>query len=284
MTRVGPDGGCDAGTEGGSAPGRGCCSIRSIQRATKSEERGTSLAGKRKAIPVATEAALWTLSNGRCYAPACPFPVIAEVRPGVYRKNALVAHIYSVRPNAPRFDKKMSDEERDSFVNLLLLCLPHHTEVDDKKTGEERYPPDLLHKWKIDHEGSNGPALAELGSIREERLTELLVDVFSPPVERLQAIAERLEETGTLNAGTVAELRQIVDVLTNTPAGPDGRTAASLGFAAEVFGDRNFRKAATSLAAAADALPSSNEIARLREAAEIISAASRNIRRYGREM
>lgn len=242
------------------------------------------MAGKRKDIPPATEAALWALSNGRCYAPGCPFSVIVEVRPGVYRKNAQVAHIYAVRPGTPRFREELSDEERDAFSNLLLLCLPHHTEVDDKKTGEERYPPELLHKWKVDHEGGNGPALAVLGPIDEERLTELLVDVFAPPVERLQAIAEQLEETGTLNAETVVELRQIIDVLTNTPTGPDAGIAASLGYAAEIFGSSNFDTAAKSIAAAAETLPSSEEINQLREAADVISAASGNIRRYGEEM
>ena len=61
------------------------------------------MAGKRKDISAATEAALWALSNGRCYAPACPFPVIVEVRPGIYQKNAQIAHVYGVRPGAPRF-------------------------------------------------------------------------------------------------------------------------------------------------------------------------------------
>jgi hypothetical protein len=117
------------------------------------------LAGIRGSIPAATEAALWTLSNGRCYAPECPFPVVVEIRTGVYRKNAQIGHIYGVRPGAPRFQASLLDHERDAFTNLLLLCLPHHAEVDDKKTGERLYPPDLLRGWKVNHEGSNGQAL-----------------------------------------------------------------------------------------------------------------------------
>src|SRR5258707_706100 len=48
----------------------------------------TRVTGYRKNITPATQAALWTLSNGRCYAPGCTFPVVFEIRPGVYRKNA----------------------------------------------------------------------------------------------------------------------------------------------------------------------------------------------------
>ena len=73
-------------------------------------------------------------------------------------------------------------------------------------------------------------------------------------------------------------------MLTNTPTGPDAGIAASLGYAAEIFGSNNFDTAATSIAAAAETLPSSDEIAQLHAAAEMISAASENIRRYGGEM
>lgn len=141
----------------------------------------------------------------------------------------------------------------------------------------------MLHDWKAKHEGRNGPALAALGSIEEERLTELMVDLFAPPVKRLQEIADRLEKTGTLNAETVAELRQIVDVLTDAPAGPDARTAMALGYAAEVFGHSGFGQAARALAHAADALPNREGIRSIIGAAEALSAAAEKIRRYGGE-
>ena len=139
-----------------------------------------ALAGDRKSIPAATKAALWALSNGRCYAPGCPAPVVVEVRPGVYRKNAQIAHIRGVR--APRHDPSLTAEGCTLFTNLLVLCLPHHGEVDDRRTGEKNYPVPLLMQWKADHEGSNAQALAALGAVDEDRLTSLLLEVFSPPV------------------------------------------------------------------------------------------------------
>lgn len=214
------------------------------------------MAGTRKNINAATEAALWALSNGRCYAPGCPCPVVMEIRRGVYRKNAQIAHIYGVRDGAARYDAGVPDDERDAFINLLLLCLPHHGEVDDKKTGELLYPPDVLRAWKVAHEGTDGPALATLGRVDEDRIGELLAEAFSPPVERLQAIADQLEQTGTLTAASLRELRQVIGVLMDSPAGPDRRTAAMLADAAEIYGASSFGQAASHLSAAAEALDS----------------------------
>jgi hypothetical protein len=180
--------------------------------------------------------------------------VVVEIRPGVYRKNSQVAHIKGVR--APRFDPTLSAEQCAAFSNLLILCLPHHAEVDDRKTGEKLYPPHVLRKWKADHEGRNEAALAALGPIDEESLTQLLLDVFTPPVKRLQQIADQLEKTGTLNARTVIELRDVIDIMTSSPAGPDAQTAEMLAEAAEVFGSRRFRDTVEALGEAADLISS----------------------------
>ena len=204
----------------------------------------------RKKIHPATQAALWTLSNGRCYAPGCQFPVVVEMRKGVYRKNAQIAHIKGVR--APRYDPTLGAEECAAFSNLLILCLPHHAEVDDIKTGEKLYPPHVLNKWKTDHEGRNGAALAALGAIDEESLTELLLGAFTPPIKRLQQIADQLEETGTLNAQTVAELRQVVEVMATSPAGPEDHIAAMLSEAAEIFSSMQFDETVRRLSEAAE--------------------------------
>jgi len=67
------------------------------------------MAGVRKHISAATEAALWVLSTGRCYAPGCGSQVVVEVRPGVLRKNAQIAHIRGVR--RPRYDPTLTAEE-----------------------------------------------------------------------------------------------------------------------------------------------------------------------------
>jgi hypothetical protein len=189
-------------------------------------------------------------------------PVVVEVRPSVYRKNAQIAHIRGVR--APRYDPALSRAACASFTNLV----PHHGEVDDKKTGETRYPVETLTQWKTDHEGANGPALAALGPVDEETLTGLLTQVFSPPAKRLQQIADQLEKTGTLTARTLVQLRQIVQVMNAGPTGTSAETAEMLAYAAGVFGTSGFSDTIEELGAAAESLSSRAIAARIRDSGE----------------
>ncbi|MCU1680249.1 MAG: hypothetical protein JWQ81_988 [Amycolatopsis sp.] len=209
-------------------------------------------AGERKNLHPATLAALWAVSNGQCYAPGCVMPVVLEVRPGIYKKNSQVAHIYGVKPGAARYQDDMDAPERDSFANLLLLCLGHHEEVDG---DEDRYPPETLEEWKTAHEGSANSVLNSLTVLDTKGLMELLTEIAEPPLNRLETITRRLEETGTVTADTVNELKQIIAVMSDTGAGIDAHTAQTLSYAAEVLGTNDFSNSARLLAEAADILP-----------------------------
>lgn len=159
-------------------------------------------------------------------------PVVLEVRPGVYRKNAQVAHVYGVKPKAARYREGMPPEERDSFANLLLLCLAHHQEVD---SDEHRYPPELLKEWKKQHEGGNNPVLNNLRVTNLDALGELLAELAEPPLQRLEAVTKRLEETGVANAETVRELKQIISTMATMDGDVSAQSARALAYAAEVF-------------------------------------------------
>jgi hypothetical protein len=56
--------------------------------------------------------ALLTLSQGSCYHPECDRHVISWTDAST--------------PGSPRYDLDMTDEERRSFPNLILVCKPHH--------------------------------------------------------------------------------------------------------------------------------------------------------------
>ena len=75
-----------------------------------------------------------------------------------------------------------------------------------------------------------------------------LAEIAEPPLERLETITARLEETGTVTEETAAELRQVISRLSMTITGADARTAARLSFAAEMLGTETLRKAARQLA------------------------------------
>lgn len=207
-------------------------------------------AGQRKKISPATEAALWALSSGRCYAPGCVMPVVLEVRPGIYRKNAQVAHIYGVK--GARYRPDVPASVRDSFANLLLLCYPHHNEVDG---DAGRYPPERLREWKEKHDGPEVAALNAVALPDPETFMDFLAAVAKPPLDRLELITERLEETGQATEETVRELRYLVELMSSSDGGVDAQSARDLAVAAELLSSSNIDQSAAWLLNASELLP-----------------------------
>jgi hypothetical protein len=89
-----------------------------------------------------------TLSGNECAHPECTKSLIAEDGKSIVSK---ICHIAAASKEGPRYDSKMTDDERRSFDNLILLCDEHHTIIDNKE-NEKDYPLVLLKKWKRDHE------------------------------------------------------------------------------------------------------------------------------------
>lgn len=59
----------------------------------------------------------------------------------------------------------MTDDDRRSFNNLILLCKPHHELVD--KRHADRYTAEDLEGWKASREGGEATSLSEIGPITE---------------------------------------------------------------------------------------------------------------------
>ncbi len=93
---------------------------------------------------------LFGSSGNQCAHPECTNPVIV---PGTEQSHDAVlgqiCHIYAASDNGPRGQPGLTDEERNSPDNLILLCGFHHPMVD---TQYQNYPADLLKQWKRDHE------------------------------------------------------------------------------------------------------------------------------------
>ena len=53
-----------------------------------------------------------------------------------------VAHISSDRPGSPRYDRELSDVDRQGEANLMLLCPNCHKRIDDLEP--ERFPVNAL--------------------------------------------------------------------------------------------------------------------------------------------
>jgi hypothetical protein len=122
-----------------------------------------------------TERALFELAKGTCYFPGCPALTTVFVE-GMPITNVHISHIHGAKRGSARFDEAMTDKERASFANLLLLCKPHHDLID--RIDPDRFSPKLLRQWKVDREGQDVGALNELQGLTEQRLAEMLEQVI----------------------------------------------------------------------------------------------------------
>jgi hypothetical protein len=61
------------------------------------------------------------------------------------------AHIKAAREGQARYDANMTDAERSHISNGIWLCRECARRID---RDEERYPADLLRRWKREHEAS----------------------------------------------------------------------------------------------------------------------------------
>ncbi len=113
---------------------------------------------------------LWGLAAGRCSYPGCHVQCIQLL---VSEHRVVVgemAHLIAKSPKGPRGPKDSPADHR--YGNLILLCPTHHTLVDKAPNGQ--FPPDLLRRWKSEHEARVRRAL----SVRQySDVTELANDV-----------------------------------------------------------------------------------------------------------
>lgn len=117
--------------------------------------------------------ALAALGQGTCYwpNPPCKVPLVVHID-GQPVTNLNIAHIRAAEPNGPRYVEDMSDDERRSWRNLILLCTPHHNMVDSIRPDD--YSIEDLERWKSDRETGGLERLTGLNDLTEDRLQEML--------------------------------------------------------------------------------------------------------------
>ena len=73
------------------------------------------------------------------------------------------AHIVAEQEKGPRGESILSQEERDSYHNFILLCPTCHTLIDK---NEEDFPPERLYIMKSEHELWVQKSLAETSDLQ----------------------------------------------------------------------------------------------------------------------
>jgi predicted NACHT family NTPase len=189
--------------------------------------------------------ALGHWSGGRCYWPGCTEKVFKDEAGEPYR-TAAIAHIRGAYPGSARYEEEMSDDQRRSFSNLMLLCGPHHSIVDQDEQG---YPAEELQRWKARHEAAAGEGNSdEAGFVAAYRGQVCALNGYLEPpnFERSSRVpagdlyvpTQQVREVpgpgrpqpasqGTAPSLTVADLPRLIDrtVLLGDPGG--GKTTAA---------------------------------------------------------
>ena len=100
----------------------------------------------------------------------CAFPECSEVL--VRGKNLYVGrvcHIEAASPRGPRYNDQMSDEDRRDISNLMVLCHPHHVEID---SDPNTFTTKSLRVMKLNHEASVADSSFTIGDDILRRIQE----------------------------------------------------------------------------------------------------------------
>ena len=92
---------------------------------------------------------LFALSGNLCAFPGCSLPMVEAA--GVIVGE--ICHIHANRQGGPRFNEGQTEEQRQAFDNLILMCAPHHKIVDSLP---DLYSAEALKEMKTIHESVAG--------------------------------------------------------------------------------------------------------------------------------
>jgi hypothetical protein len=138
---------------------------------------------------------LFGLSGNQCAFPGCIQPVI-DSQTGL--PIGQICHIKGKSPNGPRYDPNQSEQDRNDYPNLLVMCPVHNKTVDDAETCDQ-FPVPLLAEFKKNHESrSHNTLVSEDLLAKVVKLFEL-VENLQPPPKPLTKLTPLIEShrTGT---------------------------------------------------------------------------------------
>lgn len=115
----------------------------------------------------ATKLLLAYRSGDICAFPGCGRRLTPDSKSGAPVNIGQAAHIAGENDGkgkakqSARYDPNMTDEERNSYHNLIYLCAGCHTFIDRIPQGEQDYPVALLHEIKANHEAKVRQAMLD---------------------------------------------------------------------------------------------------------------------------
>ena len=174
----------------------------------------------------ADTALLWSHSGGICGFPDCNERCVAEANeddPSAILGE--IAHIEAKSNSGPRANLSLTDEQRDAYPNLILLCRNHHRRVD---AFENTYTVEELRSWKADVERRHHEFLTqEMGHVtfaELEIITQALVNsgeaqatsfTVIPPLDKMirNGLTEQTRDLITIGLIQTRQVQQYVEAM-----------------------------------------------------------------------
>ena len=180
---------------------------------------------KRINISHPTKVVLWAKSGGRCA--ICKKEIIMERKDNDPTPIGHIAHIEGFKPNSPRYNPNMTDKERNSYYNLIILCPTCHTQIDK---DPNYYTVERLRQIKREHEKwvkeqvrINIPdvTFAELEVITKYLISVSMLEsnqklTIIPPKEKIQKNGLSSEVENLIFMGMIG-IEQVKDYLNENP-------------------------------------------------------------------
>lgn len=116
---------------------------------------------------------LWSNAAGRCSFTDCGKKLsIAQAACAAPYILGEMAHIKGRNKGSNRYDEAQTNQQRDRYENLILLCPNHHALID-RPENEAIYTTDVLLKMKIDHESEisrrlDSTGISDLGKLKDQ--------------------------------------------------------------------------------------------------------------------
>lgn len=132
-----------------------------------------------------------------CAFPGCIAPIFDTVHEKLLGE---VCHIEADGVKGPRYRKEQPEPERQGFGNLILMCQPHHTIIDDPATVGT-YTVEVLKGYKRDHEGRSQNTTMSEAFLAQLVLKVIELQAATQPVLDVAAIVEAHRVSQDNNAG-----------------------------------------------------------------------------------
>lgn len=145
---------------------------------------------------------LFAVSNNLCAFPKCS-QVMVDIKAGIVIGE--LCHIKAKNSDGPRFDTKQTDQDRNSFDNLILLCPNHHSIID---SDIESYTVARLLKMKKEHE-ENAVNQFECPEYAIEQIAR--TNLYTNTVSHSENVIQTINPVGGQYAHTIQNFKELID-------------------------------------------------------------------------